>query len=157
MNEIDTRLAELGITIPTAPSPVAAYVPWTLHAEILHVSGQGTRVNGIAQYVGQLGAGLSLADGQAAARLCGLNLLAQVRNACGGNLSCVRRVLRLTGFVNSTPAFTEHPAVMNGCSELMLAVFGEAGRHARSAIGVASLPFGMATEVEGVFVIKASS
>ncbi|NWG54318.1 MAG: RidA family protein [Hydrogenophilaceae bacterium] len=157
MARIEARLKELGIVLPTPPAPVASYVPFTIAAagdgRLVHVSGQ-VSVDASGGVKGKLGAPLTLEQGQTAARLCGLNLLAQLQAACGGDLDRLTRVLKLTGFVNAAPDFDPIPAVMNGCSDLMVEVFGDAGRHARSAVGVANLPLGFAVEVDGVFQIR---
>ena len=153
MSQIEARLQELGITLPTPPAPVASYVPFVLAARsLVHVSGQ-VSVDAKGGIKGKLGGDLDLEDGKEAALLCGLNLLAQVRNACGGDLDRVVRVVKINGFVNVAPDFDPIPAVMNGCSDLMVQVFGDAGRHARSADGVANLPLGFAVEADGVFEI----
>ena len=150
---IDARLAELGIELPSPPAPAASYVPFVAAAGLVFISGQVSLREGEA-IKGVLGAGMDAAAGAAAARACGINLLAQLRAACGGDLDRVRRVVKLTGFVNSAPDFGEHPQVINGCSDLMKEVFGEAiGAHARSAVGMAALPFGFAVEIEGIFEI----
>jgi enamine deaminase RidA (YjgF/YER057c/UK114 family) len=149
---IDARLAALGIALPEVAAPLASYVPFVVTGSLVFVSGQISR-DADGPIRGKLGAGMDAAAGAAAARACGLALIAQLRAACGGDLDRVRRVVKLTGFVNASPEFTEHPQVINGASELMLEVFGEAGRHARAAVGSASLPLGVAVEVEGVFEI----
>jgi len=148
---IDTRLSELGIELPAATAPVANYAPYTVSGRLVVVSGQVSVRNGKAEFVGKLGAGISVADGQQAAKLCALNILAHVKHACDGDLDRVKRVLRLGGFVNCTPEFTEMPQVVNGASDLMVQIFGDAGKHARAAVGVASLPLGVAVEVEAMF------
>ncbi len=150
---IDARLAELGITLPPATAPVANYVPFVVSGSLVFISGQVGMADGKPGYVGRLGAGLTVDDGYRAARLCGLNLLTQLKTACGGDLDRVRRVVRLGGFVNCTPDFTDQPRVVNGASDLMVEVFGDAGRHARAAVGAPALPLGVAVEVEGVFEI----
>ncbi|MGF1640247.1 MAG: RidA family protein [Rhodospirillales bacterium] len=150
---IEARLAELGLTLPPPAAPAGAYVPWVVVGALVFVSGQLPFQDGTLRYVGRLGDGLSVEDGHAAARLCGLNLLAQVSAACGGDLDRVRRVVRLGGFVNSVADFTDQPKVLNGASELMVAVFGDAGRHARAAVGCPTLPLGVAVEVDGIFEI----
>jgi len=150
---IDARLKELGIELPQATAPVANYVPYTMSDNLVVVSGQISVRAGKAEYVGKLGACISLAEGQQAAKLCALNILAHLRNACGGDLDRVKRVLRVGGFVNCTPEFTDMPQVVNGASDLMVEVFGEAGKHARAAVGVASLPLGVAVEVEAMVEI----
>ncbi|MBW7848949.1 MAG: RidA family protein [Rhodospirillales bacterium] len=151
---IEARLAELGITLPAATAPVANYVPWAISGKLVFVSGQVGIQDGKPRYVGRLGDGMSVEDGYAAARLCGLNLLTQLKAACGGDLDRIKRVVRLGGFVNCAPDFTDQPKVVNGASDLMVEVFGEAGRHARAAVGAPSLPLGVAVEVEGVFEIE---
>jgi enamine deaminase RidA (YjgF/YER057c/UK114 family) len=153
MSQIEARLQELGITLPTPPAPVASYVPYVVIGDLVHVSGQ-VSVDASGGIKGRLGDALEVEQGQAAARLCGLNLLAQVKAACDGDLDRVVRVVKLNGFVNVTPAFDPIPQVMNGCSNLMVDVFGEAGRHARSAVGQANLPLGFAVEVDGLFQIS---
>lgn len=153
MHPIDARLAELGITLPDAPAPAANYVPAVLAAGgLLHVSGQISQGPG-GFITGRLGGGLTVEEGAAAARSCAISLLAQVRKACGGDWGRFRRAVKLVGFVNSTPDFTDQPKVVNGASNLLVEVLGEAGRHARSAVSAASLPFGVAVEVEGIFEI----
>jgi enamine deaminase RidA (YjgF/YER057c/UK114 family) len=151
-SSIDVRLTTLGIDLPEAAAPLASYVPFVVTGSLVFVSGQVSR-GPDGPICGKLGVDMDAAAGAAAARACGLALIAQLRAACGGDLDRVRRVVKLTGFVNAAPEFTEHPQVINGASELMLEVFGEAGRHARAAVGSASLPLGVAVEVEGVFEI----
>lgn len=147
---VTDRLAELGLTLPDAPAPAANYVPFVHAGGLLHVSGQvSAGPDGLI--TGKLGDGLDIEQGAAAARACALSLLAQVRAACDGDLSRLKRVVKLTGFVNSAPDFTDQPKVINGASDLMAQVLGDAGRHARSAVGVAQLPFGVAVEIEGLF------
>jgi len=150
---IEARLNELGIELPQPSAPVANYVPYTVSGNLVFVSGQLCVWNGERRFVGKLGAGISIADGQQAARLCALNILAHLRVACGGDLDRVRHCLRLGGFVNCTPEFTEMPQVVNGASDLMVELFGEIGRHARAAVGVSSLPGGVTVEVEATFAI----
>jgi enamine deaminase RidA (YjgF/YER057c/UK114 family) len=152
--KIEAQLKELNIELPQATAPVANYVPFTVSGTIVVVSGQITLRNGKAEFVGKLGREITVADGQQAARLCALNILTHLRVACGGDLDRVKRVLRLGGFVNCMPEFTDMPQVVNGASDLMVAVFGDAGRHARAAVGVASLPAGVAVEVEATFEIE---
>jgi enamine deaminase RidA (YjgF/YER057c/UK114 family) len=154
MSEPERRLTELKLTLPTAAAAVANYVPYTLSGTTLYVSGQLPFRDGKVAFTGKLGADVTIDEGYAAAQLCGLNLLAQVRAACGGDLGRVARVLRLGGFVNSTPDFVETPKCLNGASDLMVAVFGEAGRHARAAVNVVSLPLGAAVEIEAVFELR---
>lgn len=151
-SKIDARLAELGITLVEAPAPVANYVPYVVSGKTVYVSGQVSR-GPDGPITGKLGAGTSVEAGAAAAATCAHQLIGQLRTACGGDLDRVKRVVKLTGFVNSTLDFTDQPKVVNGCSDVFVAVFGDAGRHARSAVGVAALPLGVAVEVEGVFEI----
>lgn len=150
---IESRLAELGITLPDAPAPAANYVPYVIVGNVVHVSGQIAR-NDAGLITGRLGAGMDVDQGAAAAKTCAIALLAQVRSACGGDLSRLVRVVKLVGFVNSTADFTDQPKVINGASDFMVAVLGDAGRHARSAVGAASLPFGVAVEIEGIFEVR---
>ncbi len=153
MSNVEARLQELNITLPTPPAPVASYVPYVIVGKLVHVSGQ-VSVDATGGIKGKLGEVIEVEEGQAAARLCGLNLLAQVKAACGGDLDKVKRVVKLNGFVNVTPDFSPIPQVMNGCSDLMVSVFGDAGRHARSAVGTANLPLNFAVEVDGVFELE---
>ncbi len=150
---IETRLLTLGIELPAAAPPAGAYVPFVAAAALVFVAGQIPVWNGEIRFRGCLGDTISVEDGYRAARLCGLNLIAQVRVACQGDLDRVRRVVRLGGFVAAVPSFADHPKVVNGASDLMLDVFREAGRHARSAVGAPSLPLGVAVEVDGIFEI----
>jgi enamine deaminase RidA (YjgF/YER057c/UK114 family) len=150
---IEARLAELGLTLPDAPAPAANYVPFVVAGDIVYVSGQVSMAKG-AFLTGKLGAEMDIAGGAAAARACALSLLAQVRAACGGDLDRLARVVKLTGFVNSTPDFGDQPKVINGASDLLVEILGDAGRHARSAVSAASLPFGVAVEIEGIFQIR---
>ena len=149
--KIDARLAELNITLPEPPAPVASYVPYVVSGKQVFISGQVTLADGGLKYVGIVGKDLSLEDGQAAARICAINLLAQLKRAAGGDLDSVKRCVRLGVFVNAIPGYAQHPEVANGASDLMLAVFGDAGRHARAAVGAGSLPRNVAVEVEAVF------
>ncbi len=152
MSRIEARLAELNITLPTPPAPVASYVPFVIVGGLAHISGQ-VSVDASGGIKGRLGKDVSLEQGQAAARLCGLNILAQLKAACDGDLDRVIRAVKLGGFVNVTSDFNPIPQVVNGCSDLMVEVFGDAGRHARAAVGVANLPMGFAVEVDGLFAI----
>ena len=151
--KIDAKLAELGITLPTPTAPIANYVPYVVAGDIVVISGQIPMLDGKLAYAGKLGAGVSVEQGQAAARQCFINVLAQLKAACGGDLDRVQQVVRLGGFIACTPDFTQHATVMNGASDLAVSVFGDAGRHARSTIGVPSLPVDAAVEVEGMFRI----
>ncbi len=148
---VAARLTELGIVLPNPPAPVAAYVPSVRAGNLLFISGQIPSVAGKVQYTGKLGDTVNLADGQAAARLCAVNLLAQAQAAVG--LDAVVRVVKLTGFVACVPEFTEHPQVINAASELLQTVFGESGRHARAAVGAPSLPLDSSVEIEAVFAV----
>ena len=150
----EARLAGLGIVLPAAVAPVANYVPAVLSGRLLSVSGQLPMQDGVLAAVGRLGEGVGVEEGHAAARLCLIGVLAQLRAACG-SLDRVSRVVRLGGFIAATAEFTAHAQVMNGASDLAVAVFGERGRHARSTVGVSSLPLGAAVEVEGLFEVEA--
>lgn len=150
---IDARLAELGISLPGAMPPMANYVPSVMTGSLVVVSGQVPALDGKIAVTGKLGEDVTIEQGQAAARLCFMNLLTHLRTACGGDLDRVVRIVRLGGFVASPPGFTQHATVMNGASDLAVAVFGAAGRHARSTIGVPALPGDAAVEVEGMFEI----
>lgn len=150
---IEARLKQLGIELPHPTAPVANYVPYTISGNLVVVSGQISLWGGKAECCGKLGRDIDIPAGQRAARLCALNVLAHLKNACGGDLDRVKQVLRLGGFVNCTADFTEMPQVVNGASNLMVEVFGEAGKHARVAVGVSSLPLGVAVEVEAMFEI----
>lgn len=152
MSRIDARLNELGLTLPDAPAPAANYVPFVRSGDMVYISGQISR-DAAGLITGRLGATMDVADGAAAARTCALAILAQARAACDGNLDRVARVVKLVGFVNSTSDFTDQPKVINGASDLMVAVFGDAGRHARSAVSAASLPLGVAVEIEAILQI----
>lgn len=150
---IDARLAELGITLPEAAAPAANYVPYVIVGDLVYVSGQ-VPIGPDGFITGKLGDGMTADEGMAIARICGISLLAQVRSALGGDFGRLKRAVKLTGFVNSTPDFGGQPKVINGASDLMVEVLGEAGRHSRSAVSAAALPFGVAVEVEGIFQIE---
>ena len=151
--QIETRLKEMGIKLPDAPAPAANYVPSVIVGDIAYVSGQvSSNTNGLIK--GKLGSTMSTEDGVKAAEACAISLLAQVKNACGGDLEKLMRVIKLTGFVNSTSEFMDQPAVINGASDLLVEVLQESGRHSRSAVSAVSLPFGVAVEIEGIFQIK---
>jgi enamine deaminase RidA (YjgF/YER057c/UK114 family) len=153
MSRTEARLKELGVVLPVPTAPVANYVPFVKAGNLVFVSGQIS--NGPQGLVkGTLGAELDLAAGQAAARLCGLSLLAHMKAACGGDLDRVARVVKLGGFVSATPDFVDIPKVINGCSDLMVDVLGDAGRHARSAVACPTLPLGAAVEVDAVFEVR---
>ncbi len=150
---IDLRLAELGIELPGAAAPAANYVSFVVSGNHVFVAGQIPVESGDIMYRGRLGDGMTVDDGYQAARLCALNIIAQVKEACGGNLDRVVRCVKLGGFVNSAPDFTDQPKVMNGASDLMIEVFDDKGRHARFAVGAPALPLGVAVEVDAVFEI----
>ena len=148
---VEDKLAELGLTLPAAPAPAANYVPYVISDGHIYVSGQISQDADGTLITGRLGENMSVAEGQSAAQRCALALIAQAKAACGGDLSKIAQVVRLGGFVNSTPDFTDHPKVVNGASDLMVAAFGEAGRHARAAVGAPSLPMGVAVEIDAIF------
>ncbi len=149
--KIEARLKELGLDIPTPAAPAANYVPFVVSGRQVFLAGQITLWNGELKHVGKLGDSLAVKDGQEAARVCALNLIAQAKAACGGDLDRVARWLKITGYINSTPGFADQAKVMNGASDLLVSVFGDKGRHARAAVGVAALPFNVAVEVDGIF------
>ena len=153
MSNIEHRLAELGIELPKPNAPVANYVPFVRVGDLLHISGQ-VSLDASGGIRGVVGEDVDLETAIRAARLCGLSLLAQMRAACDGDLGRVTRIVKLGGFVQAGPTFFEIPKVVNGCSDLMVEVFGDAGRHSRAAVGMASLPMGVAAEVEAVFEVK---
>ena len=153
MHLIDQNLADLGVTLPDAPAPAANYVPFVLVGSLLHVSGQISR-DASGLIIGKLGQDLAVEAGAMAAKSCAMALLAQVRAACGGDWSRFVRMVKLVGFVNSTADFTDQPKVINGASDFLVAVLGDAGRHARSAVSAASLPFGVAVEIEAIFEVR---
>ncbi|MEO0344001.1 MAG: RidA family protein [Pseudomonadota bacterium] len=153
MSNYDHKLKELGIELPNAPAPAANYVPFVRSGNLVYISGQiSMGKEGLIK--GKLGDGFSIEQGQTAAKTCAINLIAQLKAACDGDLSKLVRVVRLGGFVNCTADFTDQPKVVNGASDLMVEVFGDAGRHARAAVGSSSLPLGVAVEVDGIFEIK---
>mgnify|MGYP001030774792 FL=1 len=153
MSTIESRLKELGVTLPSPPVPVASYVPCTVTGNLVFVSGQIPIADGAIKYIGKLGVDVPLETGQAAAQLCAINVLAQLKSAIG-DLDRVVRCVKLGVFVNAAPDYTQQPEVANGASDLIAAVFGDAGKHARAAVGVGSLPRGVAVEVEAVFEIQ---
>ncbi len=155
MENPETRLKALGLTLPETAAPAANYVPYVISGSQLIVSGQIPFLNGQKMHQARLGENYTVEQGQEAARACALNILSQAKTAVGGDWSKILRCARLGGFVNSTPDFDQHPAVVNGASDLMVAALGDIGRHARAAVGVANLPFGVAVEVDAVFEIKA--
>ncbi len=152
---IDAHLAELAIELPAASAPAANYVPFVIIGNLLFVAGQVPFWNGELRHQGRLGDDFDIDAGYQAARTCGLNLIAQAKAACDGDLDRIVRIVKLGGFVNCTPDFTDHPKVVNGASDLMVEVFGNTiGAHARFAVGAPSLPLGVAVEVDGVFEVR---
>lgn len=151
---ISQRLQQLGIDLPTPPAAVANYVPYVVTGKLVFVSGQLPLENGKLAVAGKLGGGVALEDGVRAARLCAINLLAQAKAAAGGDIDGIGRLIKLTAFVASAPAFTDQPKVVNGASDLLAEVLGEAGRHARAAVGAPSLPLDAAVEIEAIFELK---
>jgi len=153
---IEARLQELNISLPLQPAPAANYAPFVKMGSLIFISGQLPSLNGELKYMGKVGREFTLEEGQKAARLCALNILAQLKEACHGDLNQVVGCIRLGGFVNSTEDFAEQSKVINGASDLIVSIFGEKGRHARAAVGVNSLPFGVAVEVEALFEVKSA-
>ena len=152
-SKVDARLEDLGITIPDAPAPAANYVPYTVSGNLVFVSGQVPFVDGKLTATGRIGENATPEEGYVQARICAINLIAQVKAACGGDLDRVTRVVKLGGFVASADDFNGQPGVINGASDLMVEVFGDAGRHARFAVGTNALPLGCVVEVDGIFEI----
>ncbi len=153
MGLIDKKLVELGIVLPTPMKPVANYVPWVKTGNLVFISGQGAVMDGKVQHQGKLGDTVSIEDGISSARLTAINILAQLRQACDGDLDRVTRIVKLVGFVSAISDFVDHPKIINGASDLMAEVFGEKGRHARSAVGVPSLPLNFSVEIDAVVEI----
>ena len=150
---IEAHLAKLGIILPDAPAPAANYMPWVRTGNLLFISGQiATNENGFI--TGKLGENMTVEDGAIAAKACAVSLLAQLKAGCDGDIDRLVRVVKLVGFVNSTPDFGDQPKVINGCSDFMVKALGDKGRHSRSAVSAASLPFGVAVEIEGIFEIS---
>ncbi len=154
MRLIDKRLAELGIALPTPAKPIANYVPWVRTGNLVFISGQGAVRDGKIEYTGKVGDTLSVEDAIASARLTAINVIAHLRDACGGDLDRVKRIVKLLGFVNCTPTFGDQPKIINGASDLMVEVFGDKGRHARSAVGAPALPFNLSVEIEAIAEIE---
>ena len=153
MSQIEARLAALGVTLPDAPAPAANYMPFVVDGTTVYVSGQiSSGPDGLI--TGKLGANVSIEDGATAARACAISLLAQLKVACGGDIDRLDRVIKLTGFVNSTADFIDQPKVINGASDFLVEALGDQGRHARSAVSAASLPLGVTVEIEAIFAIK---
>lgn len=154
MSQAEQRLAQLGLTLPVAAAPVANYVPFVLSGKTLYVAGQLPFQNGQVAHPGHLGDNVTVEQGYEAARFCALNLLAQIKAACGGDLDRVARILKLTGYVSCAAGFTDIPKCINGASDLMVAVFGDAGKHARAAVGVPSLPANASVEIDAIVELK---
>lgn len=152
--KIDARLAELGITIPTQAQAAGNYVGFVVVNDLVFLAGQVPVENGARKFIGKVGRDVTVEQAQQAARIAATNVLAHLKAACGGDLDRVLRCVRLTGYVNAADDFLEHPKVINGASDLMVEIFGEAGKHARSAVGAGSLPSGVAVEVEGIFQLR---
>jgi enamine deaminase RidA (YjgF/YER057c/UK114 family) len=152
--KIDARLEALGITIPTQAQAAGNYVGFVVVHDLVFLAGQVPIENGVRKFIGKVGREVTVEQAQQAARLAATNVLAHLKAACGGDLDRVLRCVRLTGYVNGVEDFLEHPKVINGASDLMVAVFGEAGKHARSAVGAGSLPSGVAVEVEAIFQLR---
>lgn len=153
MANLDAKLKEMGIDLPQVSLPAANYVPCTISGNTLFVSGQLPMKDGKPQFVGKVGREYSIEEGQQCAALCGVNILAHVKNALGGDLSRIKKLIRLGVFVNAPDDFTDHPKVANGVSDMMVNLMGEQGKHARFAVGVSGLPFGVAVEVDATFEI----
>jgi len=149
--KIEARLQELGIELPNASAPAANYIPYVVSGNLVFVSGQITLKDGNIEYIGKVGVDFTVDEGYQAARLCGLNLLAQAKAAAGGDLDGIKRVVKLGGFVNSLPDFANQPEVINGASDLMVDVFGDSGKHARFAVSAGALPRGVAVEIDAIF------
>jgi enamine deaminase RidA (YjgF/YER057c/UK114 family) len=153
MDTVETRLSALGFTLPKAAPPAASYVPYVISGTHVFIAGQIPFLNGEKGHIGRLGENFTIEQGKAAAEACALNILAQAHAAVGGDWAKIKRCVRLGGFVNSTPDFDQHPAVINGASELIVAALGDIGKHARAAVGVSNLPFGVAVEIDAIFEI----
>lgn len=151
-NSTEQRLSALGLTLPPAPAPVANYVPGIVHGGLLFISGQVSKAGSGEVITGKLGAGVDIARGRQAAQVCALNILAQAKAALG-SLDRIERVVKLTGFVNSAPNFTDQPQVVNGASDLLVEILGDNGRHTRSAVGVSALPLDAAVEIEAIIAV----
>lgn len=152
-NAIEAKLATLGITLPPSVLPAANYVPYMVSGNLVSISGQLPMKDGKPQDIGKVGREFTTEQAQGTAKLCGINILSHLKAACGGDLSKVKRCIRLGVFVNSTEDYTDQPKVANGVSDFMVEVLGDAGKHSRAAVGVAQLPFGVAVEVEAMFEI----
>ena len=153
MSKVEAQLKDMGITVPDAPAPAANYLPFVTSGNLVFISGQVPFVDGKLQITGKIGDNATIEDGQKQARICAINLIAQLKVACGGDLDRVKRVVKLGAFVCSADGFNHQPDVVNGASNLMVEAFGEAGRHARFAVGTSALPLGCLVEIDGVFEI----
>ena len=154
MGQIDDRLKELGVEIPTPAAPVANYLGWVRTGNLVFTAGQVTVKDGEFLHVGKVGGEISVEEAAEAAKLCAINIIAQVKQACDGDLDRVKRIVKLVGFVNGVPEFTDHPKVINGASDFMVEVFGDKGKHARSAVGAGSLPLNISVEIEAVVEVE---
>lgn len=154
MGLIDKRLKDLGIELLSPRKPVANYEAYVNVGNLVYISGQIPMLSNDIKYIGKLGVNFTIEEGAEAAKLCGINILSQLKAACDGDLDRVERCIQLMGFVNSTDDFEDHPKVINGCSDLMIEVFKDKGKHSRAAVGASSLPLGVAVEVSAVFTIK---
>lgn len=154
MGNIDKRLAEIGLVLPSPSKPAANYVPWVRSGNLVFLSGQGAVLDGKIHYAGKVGESVSVEDAVQSARACAVNLISHLRDACGGDLDRVKRIVKLLGLVNCTPTFGDQPKVINGASDLFVEVFGDIGRHARSAVGAPALPFNISVEVEAIAEIE---
>ena len=152
-NAIEQKLTSMGISLPASVMPAANYVPYMVNGNVVTISGQLPMKDGKPQDIGKVGGDFTVEQAQGTAKLCGINILSHLKAACGGDLSKVKQCIRLGVFVNSTESFTDQPKVANGVSDMMVEIFGAAGKHARAAVGVAQLPFGVAVEVEAQFEI----
>jgi len=154
MGQIDKRLAELGITLPVPAKPVANYVGWVRTGNLVYTAGQVPLKDGKIEYQGKLGKDYTVEQGAQAARICAINVVAQLKDAVGGDLDRIKRIVKVVGFVNGVPDFVDHPKVINGASDLIVEIFGDKGKHARSAVGSGSLPVNVAVEVEAVAEVE---
>jgi enamine deaminase RidA (YjgF/YER057c/UK114 family) len=152
MGNLEIKLSQMGITLPDAPAPAANYLPFVKVGQIVYVSGQ-ISIDSNGLIIGLLGESMTIEEGKVAAKQCAINLLSQVKVACDGDLDCLKRVIKLGGFVNSTQDFLDQPSVINGASDFLVKVLGANGRHARTAVG-ATLPLGVAVEIDGIFQVK---
>ena len=152
--DVDQRLAKLGITLPAAPVPAAHYLPWVVSGNQLFIAGQAPIRDGKYQFVGRVGAEVTPEDAHAAARLCAVNLLAQVKTACGGDWTRFVKGVRICGYISSAPDFFDYPKVLDGCSDLLFEAWGDAGMHVRTVVGVSGLRFNVPIVVDAVFEIR---